>query len=230
MMAAKTTRRALLVVVACLALLSAALAQSEGFRRVDADAIPAEAGENGTTSASPDVLLAENSTLSAAEANATETEGGCVDEIWEDADTTCADHLEWSQCGESWMQGWCKCTCADSAATDAATDAVTDAAGTDGDSSSSASSSSAAEALFGDDSGFRSYEECERESRSLLNNFGRLLSDEDIMSCASGAGSRCCRGLNRYLGEGSTFYGCPCYGDLYNQAISRVPAFAKSSS
>ena len=60
-------------------------------------------------------------------------------------------------------------------------------------------------------------EDCITNGEALLGDVSFLLENQDAVACASGAGVRCCRALNEYFGPNSTFWGCPCYADLFEE-------------
>ncbi|QDZ20678.1 acyltransferase domain-containing protein [Chloropicon primus] len=70
-------------------------------------------------------------------------------------------------------------------------------------------------------------EECRVNGEKLLGDVSFLLENADAVSCASGAGERCCRALNEYFGPNSTFWGCPCYADLFQEGLEQLPSFAR---
>jgi len=74
---------------------------------------------------------------------------------------------------------------------------------------------------------YYSREECIENGEKLLGDIGVLLEDQDAVSCASGAGEACCRALTGYFGEDSNFWGCPCYQDLFSEALENIPTFAR---
>ncbi len=74
---------------------------------------------------------------------------------------------------------------------------------------------------------YLSREECIVNGEALLGDVGFLLENQDAVSCASSAGPRCCKALNEYFGANSTFWGCPCYTDLFQEALLNLPAFAR---
>ena len=79
----------------------------------------------------------------------------------------------------------------------------------------------------GDEKPYFSREECITNGEELLGDISFLLEDQDAVSCAVGPGEACCRALGKYFGKDSNFYGCPCYQDLFAEAIKNVPAFAR---
>lgn len=226
----------LVILAACLALhVSAQDFRSEDVAPSDspdftestlyAGAPPAEmtadvdANETSVDAISPEMQM--NATT-----NATEEDDGCVDEIWEAADTTCEQHAkEWSQCGESFMQGWCKKSCG---TCNGEVLVVEESEEPEAEAVEEESGGSLPDIQVGaDTSGFVSRDECLSKGQALLSNLDALASDEGAMSCASGPTGTCCNALNGYLGPGSQFYGCPCYGDLYSRALSQIPSFIK---
>ena len=74
---------------------------------------------------------------------------------------------------------------------------------------------------------YLSREECQTNGEALLGDVTFLLENADAVTCASGAGERCCRALNTYFGPNSTFWGCPCYADLFQEGLMQLPAFAR---
>merc|ERR1712118_341248 len=156
--------------------------------------------------------------------NATEEDDGCVDEIWEAADTTCEQHAkEWSQCSESFMQGWCRKSCGTCNGDEVLV--VEESEEPEAEAVEEESGGSLPELQIGaDTSGFVSRDECLRKGTAFLSNLDAIASDEGAMSCASGPTGTCCSALNGYLGPGSEFYGCPCYGDLYSELSLRYQA------
>jgi hypothetical protein len=70
-------------------------------------------------------------------------------------------------------------------------------------------------------------EDCITNGEALLGDVGFLLENQDAVSCASGAGVACCRALDSYFGPNSTFWGCPCYEDLFEEALTNLPSFAR---
>ena len=74
---------------------------------------------------------------------------------------------------------------------------------------------------------YLSREECIVNGEALLGDVSFLLENQDAVSCASGAGERCCRALDSYFGPDSTFWGCPCYADLFQEGLMNLPAFAR---
>jgi len=195
-------------------------APSEAEMTVDANETSAgEANETSVDAISPEMQM--NATT-----NATEEDDGCVDEIWEAADTTCEQHAkEWGQCGESFMQGWCKQSCG---TCNGEVLVVEESEEPEAEAVEEESGGSLPELQIGaDTSGFVSRDECLRKGTAFLSNLDAIASDEGAMSCASGPTGTCCSALNGYLGPGSEFYGCPCYGDLYSRALSQIPSFIK---
>jgi len=202
----------------------------------------------------------------------------CVDEIWNDATTTCEEHKGWGQCFDDFMVkrgeneendlvgviSFCAKTCErcpgdlwdpalyfektgrslylgqDMAVQSArnAPDAVFTGIPDDQQYNPEAPKEEEADAIAAEEeekeeeknggfaAGIKSAKECEG-AFAAFGSLRGLQNDGDIMTCVSGAGGRCCSGVRRYLGRGTSLYGCACHPGLLTRALQDVPSFVR---